>query len=190
MGVIWPRRAVYRSWQFFHSLRAARTPLSAAELAEVERTAAQAGMPAKAWPLFIAMSRADQRHSLAVLRDLQSAGYAEPALWLAALLHDCAKHRDGVSLWHRVTVVLLRAFWPGVVARLRQSPAPQRGDPRFGLWAHLHHPERGAALAAAADCPPLSVWLMAHHQDAPARAGGGAEAQRLLAALQTADDDN
>jgi hypothetical protein len=195
MGVIWRRRVAhrrlaYRSWQFFHSLAAARAPLSAAELAQAQQAADQAGMPAAGWSLFEAMSRADQRHSLAVLRDLQAAGQGEPALWQAALLHDCAKHRDGVALWHRVAVVIGRAAWPALIARLRRTDAPRRRAPWFGLWAHLHHPERGAALAQAAGCAPLAVWLMAHHQDDLAAADGDADAQRLLAAFQAADDDN
>jgi hypothetical protein len=68
----------------------------------------------------------------------------------AALLHDCAKQASGVRLWHRVTKVLLRAFWPALLARWTAGPAPHRATWRYGLWAYLHHPALGAELAAAA----------------------------------------
>ncbi len=167
-------RIDYRVRQFFRVSAASLRPLSAADLAE-----ARAHLPETAWPLFAATSRADQRHSLSVLRSLQAAGHAEPALLQAALLHDCAKTAGGVRLWQRVAAVLLKAFAPRRLARLAALPAPRRG-----LWTYVNHPLRGAELAAAAGCDPLAVTLIARHQD---RAGTDDE---LLAALQAADDDN
>ena len=143
--------------------------------------------------LFMAMPRADQRHSINVLRSLQQAGQSHPALMQAALLHDSAKHGDGVRLWHRVAVVLLKAFLPAIARRWESDPAPQPGHWRYPLWAHLNHPLRGAQLAKASGCDTLAVELIRRHQDpSPALAGGdqGTPADRLLAALQAADNDN
>jgi len=175
----WPRRVGYRVRQFASALGAARRPLTADETALARRHLRPA-----AWPLFDAMARADQRHSLAVLRALQASGQTDQALAQAALLHDCAKHAGGVRLWQRVAKVLLMAFWPGWLRRLAAAPAPLEGSWRAGLWAHLHHPARGAELAAAAGCDPLAVALIRHHE-----ALADAD-DPLLRALQSADDDH
>jgi hypothetical protein len=101
MGVIYPRRALYRSRQFFQALSAGLTPLT-----PKERDLAWRYLPQAARHLFDAMSLADQRHSLKVLTVLQDAGHDHPALFQAALLHDCAKREGDVQLWHRVALVL------------------------------------------------------------------------------------
>lgn len=178
------RRSFYRGRQFFGALIAALRPLSPAELAEAQA----GGLPASAWGLFAGMSRADQRHSLDVLRTLRAAGHDHPALRQAALLHDCAKCEGGVRIWHRVAVVLLKAFWPALLRRWATAAIPARGDWQRPLWAHLHHARRGAELAAARGCDPMAVLLIRRHQDGLPT--GHADADRLLAALRAADDDN
>jgi hypothetical protein len=185
MGVIYPKRALYRSRQFFQALGAGLTPLT-----PNERGLAWEHLPEAARHLFDAMPPADQRHSLKVLAALQDAGYDHPALLQAALLHDCAKREGGVRLWHRVALVLLKAFWPALLARWAAEPAPARPDWRYPMWAHLHHPERGAELAAATDCDPLAVTLIRRHQEPLAAHAGDPSLDGLLAALQAADNDN
>ena len=185
MGVIDPRRALYRSRQFFQALGAGLTPLTLEE-----RGLAWEHLPEAARHLFDAMPPADQRHSLKVLAALQAAGTDHPALLQAALLHDCAKHEGGVRLWHRVALVLLKVFWPALAARWAAEPAPERTDWRYPMWAHLHHPERGAELAAAAGCDPLVVMLIRRHQQPLTAHAGDPSVDGLLAALQAADDDN
>ena len=163
----------------------------------------RAWLPAAAWPLFDAMPHNDQHHSLNVLRSLRAADHAEPALMQAALLHDVAKSTGGVTLFHRVAVVLIKIVWPGWLARLAQAPAPARSDPRYPFWAHANHPQLGAEMAAAAGCDPLAVTLIRRHQETgrgaeePLWGSAGAGGQRsrrdidlLLTALRTADDDN
>jgi hypothetical protein len=177
------RRAGYRVRQFAAAVIAAFRPLPAAEAALARRH-----LPPAAWPLFDAMARADQRHSLRVLATLQARGQTQEALLQAALLHDCAKDAGGVRLGHRVAKVLLMAFWPACLQRLAAAPPPPAGSLRAGLWAHLHHPGRGAELAAAAGCDPLAVALIQRHE-MPANSGGP-EADQLLQALQAADDDH
>ena len=130
----------------------------------------RAWLPTAAWPLFDAMPHNDQHHSLNVLRALRAAGHAEPALMQAALLHDVAKSTGGVTLFHRVAVVLIKIVWPDWLARMAQAPAPARSDPRYPFWAHANHPQLGAEMAAAAGCDPLAVTLIRRHQET----GGGA----------------
>ena len=109
----------------------------------------------------------------------------------------------GVTLFHRVAVVLIKIMWPGWLARLAQAPAPARSDPRYPFWAHANHPQLGAEMAAAAGCDPLAVTLIRRHQEAGSAAeeplwgsgGAGEQGSRgdvdlLLTALRTADDDN
>jgi hypothetical protein len=189
MTVIAPlRRAGYRVRQFVKALGAYIRPLTGGERAE-----ARAWLPEKARPLFDAMPRNDQRRSLNVLRSLRAANHTEPALMQAALLHDVAKSAGGVTLFHRVAVVLLKIAWPDWAARMAQTSAPAHNSLRYPFWAHANHPQLSAEMAAAAGCDPLAVTLIDSHQE-PSR---GAEGQRgsgdvalLLTTLQAADNDN
>lgn len=178
------RRATYRVRQFMRALGAYIRPLTDDERAEV-----RAWLPEAAWPLFAAMPRNDQRHSLNVLRTLRAAGHDDVALLQAALLHDAAKSTGGVTLFHRVAVVLLKVARPDWAARMAQAPKPDRGSLRYPFWAHAHHPHLGAEMAAAAGCAPLAVTLIRRHQEVQV-AAPNAPTDPLLAALQAADDDN
>jgi hypothetical protein len=177
------RRAVYRVGQFWRGLRAQVRP------EELARAAAL--LPPPALALFRRMPPDAQRHSLNVLYTLEAAGYAQPALAAAALLHDVGKGaaqvgRLKLGLWLRGPLVLAEAWTPGLLRRLAVDN-PGRGW-RYGLYVHLHHAELGAAWAAQAGCDPLTCWLIAHHQDRAAQ--GAADPEGLLAALQWADGQN
>jgi hypothetical protein len=186
MGAIYPRRALYRSRQFFLALGAGLTPLT-----QRERSAAWEHLPEPARCLFDAMPPADQRHSLKVMAALRDAEADHPALLQAALLHDCAKGEGHIRIWHRVALVLLKAFWPALATRWAGGSTPIRTDWRYPMWAHLQHPRRGAELAAAVGCDPQAVTLIRRHQEPPAmRKGDDSSLDELLAALQAADDDN
>jgi hypothetical protein len=185
MGVMLPGRAGYRVWQFIRAVAASFVALDGAELED-----AGAYLPETAWPLFVAMPRADQRHSLSVLSALRKAGYEHPPLLQAALLHDCAKHVDGVHLWHRVAIVLVKAFLPGRIAQWHTVAAPARESWQYAFWAHVNHPQRGAELAAAAGCDPLAVTLIRHHQSPSPAETGNEKADLLLAILRAVDDNN
>jgi hypothetical protein len=185
MSRAFARRVRYRVRQFLSAIRAGLSPLSEAQTDE-----ARAILPEEAWRLFRAMPRQDQRHGLEVLHTLQATGEVPPALAQAALLHDCAKHRGGIRLWHRVAVVLVKAFDPGYMARLRTMEAPAPGSWRYPFWAHVHHPEHGALLAAEAGCDPLAATLIRRHGDLPEPGALGPPAQRLFERLRAADDDN
>ncbi len=182
MGRLQLRRAAYRVGQFVRVLMASTRPLTPAEEALAQRH-----LPPTAWSLFAAMSRADQRHGLAVLAAVQAAGQSDPALMQAALLHDCAKRAGDVHIWHRVARVLLKAFAPTLFQRWAAGPAPRSGTWRRGLWAYLHHPALGAALAAAAGCDPLAVALIRYHEERAV--SDDPQLIRLLRILQAADED-
>jgi hypothetical protein len=159
-------------------------------LSEAQTDEVRVNLSEGARRLFNAMPRQDQRHGLEVLHTLQAAGAVSPALAQAALLHDCAKHHGGIRLWHRVAVVLVKAFDPSRVDRWHEMAAPATNGWRYPFWAHIHHPEHGAQLAANAGCDPLAVILIRRHGDAPPSGELDPLAQRLLAELRAADDDN
>jgi hypothetical protein len=182
-------RVGYRVRQFARAAAAAVSPLTPADEAEARRRLSEA-----TWPLFAAMPRGDQRHSLRVLRTLESGGPRHPALVQAALLHDCAKGEGNIRLWHRVAVVLIKAAWPEVMARWAALPGPGPANVRRPFWLHANHPEQGALLAADHGCDPLTVALIRWHHGAPGRPAPGARENRdlpeLLGDLQRADNDN
>ena len=115
--------------------------------------------------LFRQMPRYDQRHSLNVMRSLRAAGYIDPDLLTAALLHDAAKSAGPLRLWHRVAIVLLKAFAPRWLDWLAREVKP--GHWRYPFYAHRVHPEIGARWAEEAGCVPLTAWLIAHHEKKP-----------------------
>jgi hypothetical protein len=179
------RRVHYRVRQFTGAIRAGLSPISEAQANE-----ARLLLPEGAWRLFQAMPRQDQRHGLGVLHTLQNAGEVSSALAQAALLHDCAKHRGGIRLWHRVAVVLVKAFDPERMVRWRDMERPAPNDWRYPFWAHLHHAEDGALLATEANCDPLAVTLIRFHGEESAPGVLDPTTRRLLAGLRAADDDN
>lgn len=183
-GLPSPQRVAYRVRQFASGLLASRRGLTAAERREV-----QAILPLAAQPLFDAMPRNDQRHSLNVLQALAAAGYDHPALLQAALLHDTAKRTARLTLLHRTAIVLLRAYRPGLLESWARGIEPRPGHWRRPFWVYAHHAEQGAAEAATAGCDALTCLLMRHHQDHLPVAGLDAATLHLLAALQHADDN-
>lgn len=168
---------MYRVQQFFWALGARMNPAAWVEV-ETILTPAQVA-------LFRRMSRYDQRHCLRVARALRVAGYGQPELLTAALLHDVAKSSGPLRLWHRVAIVLLKVLAPRCLAWLSREAKP--GHWRYPFYAHRAHPEIGARWAEEAGCSLLTVWLIAHHQSPPEQES---HEGRLLAALRRADDQN
>ena len=105
---------LYRVWQFFRAMFA---PVRAHEYKLVARLLS----PAQA-ALFRRMARCDQRHGLDVLYTLQKAGHQQEALLRAALLHDVGKVNSGLTVWHRVAVVLLQRLAPRWRLDIRAGP--------------------------------------------------------------------
>lgn len=175
---------MYRVRQFFRALGARMEP---AAWAEVEALLTPAQMA-----LFRQMPRYDQRHSLNVVRTLHAAGYDHPDLLVTALLHDVAKSASSLWLWHRVVIVLFKAFAPRWLTWLAREVGS--GHWRYPFYVHRIHSEIGARWAEEAGCSSLAVWLIAHHQH-QSRAdqnddGWEDNRGRLLSVLWWADDRN
>lgn len=202
------RPALYRAAQFFAALRATLPwwagGLRRGTLGADDRALVNAILSTpEQQRLFARMLPNDQRHAMAVARTLQQAGYDHPALMQAALLHDVGKSLSQ-PIFHRVLIVLFEAFWPAALqwlsdesANLRMSewPSPIHHSQIHNIswWrrpfvVHAQHPAIGAAWTEEAGCDPLSVKLIARHQDE--LDGRATEEQKLLAALQWADNLN
>lgn len=150
---------LYRIRQFVQATAAWRQPV---EADEVERY-----LPSAAVALFRAMPAYDRRHALKVLHTLQAQGHTDPDLMAAALLHDVGKtvgHRHPLRLGHRVMVVLLRAWAPGVLERISRDGAEGWREP---FYVQRHHAALGAELARRAGCTPRTVSLIESHEAAP-----------------------
>lgn len=171
--------AAYRVRQFIRAVNAWFRPDDPATVA------ASRYLPAGAQTLFQAMPRYDRLHALGVACTLHEMGHDDPSLLAAALLHDVGKTADqegGLRLWHRVAVVLMQAFWPGLLERIGQD---RPGTWRWPYYVQLHHAELGAELARQAGCSPATVELIRRHEEPPEQVN-----DTLLAALQSADGVN
>ena len=170
--------AIYRVRQFVSALLAHVSPEDLCEADEI--------LPPGAQELFRRMAVPDQRHALNVMRTLRRDGCTEPALLVAALLHDVAKSAARIYSWHRAVIVLTKRLAPNVLAWLGS------GEPRG--WRrpfviHRQHAEIGAQWAAQAGCSTLTVSLIRRHQESLDHAPLNKE-EHLLAALQRADGAN
>jgi hypothetical protein len=145
--------------------------------------------------LFRRMARNDQRHSLNVCAALRQAGYEDPALLTAALLHDAGKAAGHIRLWQRALRVLLRRWAPKLLRWLergtwRSSTNIHIQAPwwRRGFVVNRLHPELGVRWAAEASCSPAALDLIRRHEGSIQEIK--TDQDRLLAALQWADGVN
>jgi hypothetical protein len=136
--------------------------------------------------LFRQMRRSEQQHSLNVLRTLRRRGYDDPALMVAALLHDVGKCRAPYHLWDRVIVVLAKALAPD---RVRQWGSGEPTGWRRPFAVSSQHPRWSAEMVAAAGADPLVIDLIAAHQRRLDHAPQ-TRLEQLLVVLQSADDAN
>jgi hypothetical protein len=136
--------------------------------------------------LFKRMRRVEQLHSLRVMRTLLAQGHHNPDLLVAALLHDCGKSRYRFTLVERVVVVLAKRLLPAAFARWSMAK-PEGWRRMFVISAQ--HSQWSAEDMEQAGAPALAVTLARRHQH---RVEGvpTCEEDRLLVALQSADDDN
>ncbi|MBN1427050.1 MAG: HD domain-containing protein [Anaerolineae bacterium] len=148
--------------------------------------AAAGVLPEPLMGLFQRMRRSEQLHSLLVMQTLIVRGYTEVDVLIAALLHDCGKSRYPFTLPERILVVGAKKLAPHFFASW--AAGEPRGWKRPFVIA-AQHPDWSAQDMAAAGAPALAVALARRHQD---RIVGvpTCEADRLLVALQAADNDN
>ena len=121
--------------------------------------------------LFGTMHRADQRHGLDVVADLQAAGHHDPELLLAGLLHDASKG-PSVGVSHRVAWALGERYGGGIHRLAERLPGFGAAFERI-----RGHPERSAELALVAGCSQRTAELI-RYQAAPLDPVAG-EALRL-----------
>ncbi len=122
------------------------------------------------------MPVADRRHGLEVARRLLAAGFHDPELLAAALLHDAGKgHR--LRLWHRIAAVLADAIAPRLLRRIASRDPDSAGYP-FHLY--LEHAAISADAALAAGCSPRTAAFI--------RGSAAAADTPLAAALHAADE--
>ena len=147
-------RAVYRVSQVWRRLLVRVRPEEQVFIAKF--------LPAPACALFATMTVGDQRHCLHVCAILQAQGCVDRDLLAAALLHDVGKGGGRVRFWMRPTIVLLRAFAPGLLRWLAASPTSRWRRPFYAAW---HHAAIGADLAAAVGVSERVVLLIRTHHD-------------------------
>jgi hypothetical protein len=171
-------RLTYRSRQFWNAV-----------LSPGKRVPSEALLPRLAPAqilLFRRMQPAEQMHAYQIFKRLLAAGRNEPDLLAAALLHDVGKILQPLSIIDRVLIVLGKRFFRRAAERWAA------GTPhglRLPFVVAVHHAEWGADLAAQAGATPLAVELIRRHQDPPL-AAPATYTERLLAALQAADNEN
>ena len=129
----------YRLRQLKNNLTAG--PLSAA----AEREVAAVLSPAEQ-ALFARLSLADQWHSVRVLGDLRGAGYNDPDLLAAALLHDVGKTRYPLTAWDRTVIVVGAVLLPQRTAQWGAGPAEGWRRP---FVVRAQHPAWGAEMAVS-----------------------------------------
>lgn len=169
----------YRLWQFWQIVTA--VPLEPAMRAEVA-----AVLSAQELALFDRFSLNDQWHSYRVMQMLRDAGHTQPALLVAALLHDVGKTRLSLSIWQRSLIVLVSLLLPRQAAVWGQGEAVGWKRP---FVVKAQHPAWSAAMATAAGSLPQAIELMRRHQD-PIAPNDTSEEATLLRLLQWADDQN
>lgn len=171
------QRLWYRVQQFGRALYA---PLQPVDVAYAARRLARLETDTGALlQLFERMQRVEQHHGIAVCSELERAGYDEPDLLAAALLHDVGKVVLPLRLWERVWVVLIERFAP-TRARVWRNAEP-KGLQR-GLVVRHHHARWGAELVAQSGGTSRMADLIARHHD------NTAGQDVALAALQAADE--
>lgn len=137
---------------------------------------------------FQQMSRAEQLHSLNVLRDVLAQADVTPnALAVVALLHDVGKSRYHLAVWQKTIAVLVKAFIPRLSNHLSR-------DETLNFWrapftVRTYHPKWSAEILRDCQSDAVAIWLAEHHQDIADLHSEHPNFQ-LLCRLQEADDAN
>lgn len=171
---------IQRVQQGFRALLAFATPL--------DMGLAQQYLSQEELNAFQQMSRAEQLHSLNVLRDVLAQSDTTPhALAVVALLHDVGKSRYHLAVWQKTIAVLVKAFMPQFASYLTR-------DDTLNFWrapftVRKYHPQWGAEILYACQSDDVAIWLTEHHQENAILHIDHPNYQ-LLCRLQEADDGN
>lgn len=138
--------------------------------------------------LFFQMALIDQRHCLAVAREIIiEAGYQKQldmmVLVKAALLHDIGKVQGELNLISRIAVAVIRRIIPSFRERWGRDVQKRGFKIRYGLYVDRIHPQRGAYMARIFGVEEAVAELIRKHHDAPAL-----EQSDALTWLQLADN--
>lgn len=135
---------------------------------------------------FKLLSRADQLHSIRVLRRVLKANRDPPRiLAAAALLHDVGKSRYHLSVWQKTAAVLATTVAPSLSRRLSSDGQINRWRAPFSVQAH--HAAWGGQILRLCDSEAALIWLVEHHQT-DAAALTDEPLFKLLTQLQDADN--
>lgn len=137
-------------------------------------------------PLFRQYSPNDQLHTLRVVRHLQQINATHPSLIKAALMHDVGKTKVSLSVWDRCFIVIASLLWSQRAAEWGRDAA-RHNSWRKPFIVKQHHARWGAEMAAAVGCDPITIDLIARHQDKDTTSNNP-EVDALLEKLQWADD--
>jgi hypothetical protein len=170
----------YRSRQFWEALRT--SPLTARDLEP-----ARSVLTDQQLALFTRLQTSEQIHGLRVLQTLQDQGETHPDLLTAALLHDVGKIYHPLHLLERVVIVLVKQTFPD---RMKEWGGAQPKGWKRPFAVASQHPAWGADLAQAAGTSPLAVYLIREHQNERSSVATDVVENRLLSALQGADNRN
>lgn len=143
--------ATYRLRQFLSAIVAHVSPIERALLIQM--------LTPGELLLFERMAPFDQRHCLDVYNTLVAAGYDDPILLRAALLHDCGKVDDDgrpIPLLYYGMFVIMQAVTPSLYDQAARSG--RRVLRPFAV--HATHERRAALLAEAVGSPPELVALL------------------------------
>lgn len=169
----------YRLWQFWQIVTA--VPLEPTAREEIAAILTPSEMS-----LFERFALNDQWHSYRVMRLLREAGHNQPALLVAALLHDVGKTKLPLSIWERSLIVLASIVLPRQTAVWGQGEAVGWKRP---FVVKVQHPAWSAEMVTAAGSDPQAIALIQRHQD-PIAPNDQSEEAKLLRLLQWADDQN
>ena len=152
----------------------------------LDQSLAQEYLSAKELTAFRAMSRAEQLHSLHVLRAvLDQRAHTSRTLGAAALLHDVGKLRYHLAVWQKTLAVLVTALVPTFARALGRDES--LSVLRAPFTVSSHHAKWGAEILRGCESHAELVWLVEHHQDNPERWRDHATFESLQR-LQSADD--
>ena len=146
----------------------------------------KAHLSARELELFSQFSISDQRHGYAVYQSLIEAGYDQPDLLTAGILHDIGKVHIRLTVWEKSLVVICERLFAN---RIHDWGAGRPQGWKRPFVVRTHHAEWGAQMCEVAGSSDLVINLIRRHQDPLPENPEGYE-DELLRRLQWADNQN